>query len=260
MSLHHVDHGGTGPALVLLHAFPLDSGMFDRLVPLLVEDARVVTIDLPGLGESLVPAAAPSMIRAARAVVAVLDDLDIDRAVVLGISTGGYLALELAALVPGRLAALVLGSTTPWRIEPDEPLDRLEVADDVERRGSTEPVADSADEGLGATAHRDQPELRDELQRTIDAADPAGVAWMARAIADRDDTTEALATFTGPVVLLFGAEDTATPATRGEEMLAVRGEGSATTLAVLPHTGHLTPLEAPAEVAEIVRELLAQLP
>jgi 3-oxoadipate enol-lactonase len=254
----HVDHGGDGPVIVLVHAFPLDSGMFDRLVPLLTDVARVVTVDLPGLGGSAVPANHPSMDDVVDRALRVLDRLDVDRAVVLGISTGGYVALHLAARAPDRVAALVLGSTTPHLVEPDVPNERIAVAEEIDRLHSTAPVADSADEGLGDTAHDEQPGLVDALRRTIADADPEGVAWMARAIASRDDTTEVLRTYQGPVVLLFGAEDEATPPARGEEMLALRGDAP-TRLVVLPDTGHLTPLESPYAVAEVLTDLLAQV-
>lgn len=257
-AVHHVDHAGDGPVVVLLHAFPLDSGIFDELVPLLTGTARVVTIDLPGLGRSPVPRQEPSMGAVARAVLSVLDELQIDQAVLLGISTGGYAALQVASQSPDRVAALVLGSTTAQRIEPDVPDERRNVADEVEASGSTEAVADSADEGLGETAHRDRPELVDRLRRTIAAADPAGVAWMARAIASRADTTHVLRDLDRPVVLLFGAEDEATPPARGEQMLSDRGERPSR-LVVLPATGHLTVLEAPHQVADVVADLVRQL-
>jgi 3-oxoadipate enol-lactonase len=259
-AVHHVDHGdgGDGHVMVLLHAFPLDSHMFDRLVPLLAGTARVVTVDLPGLGRSPVPEQEPSMDVVAQAVVGVLDGLGVDRAVVLGISTGGYAALQLASQAPERVAALVLGSTTTQRIEPDVPDERRRVADEVESSRSTGAVADSADEGLGETAHREQPELVEQLRHTIAAADPDGVAWIARAIATRADTTATLRDFDRPVVLLFGAEDEATPPSRGEEMLAVRGDRP-TRLVVLGSTGHLTALEAPEQVAHVLRDLLSDL-
>jgi pimeloyl-ACP methyl ester carboxylesterase len=254
----HVDHGGDGPALLLLHAFPLDSGMFDPLVPLLTGSARVVTVDLPGLGGSRVPATEPSIDDIVDRAVRTLDDLDITSAVVLGISTGGYVALQMAARAPDRVTALVLGSTTTHRTTPDVPGERLAVAADIERLHSTAPVAESADEGLGETAQRRQPSLVEALRRTIADADPQGVAWMARAIADRADTTDVLRDFAGPVLLLFGAEDEATPPANGEEMLAVRG-GAPTRLVVLERTGHLTALESPEAVAAELLELLRQV-
>jgi pimeloyl-ACP methyl ester carboxylesterase len=258
LKLNVIDHGGEGRTLVLLHAFPLDSGMYDRLVPLLVDDARVVTIDLPGLGGSPVPDEDPSMAAVAEGVLDALVDLGIERSVVVGSSTGGYVALEIAAVAPHRLEALVLAGTTPRRITPDVPDERRVVADEIERLHSTDPIARSASQGLGATAHREQPGLVSMLRQTIAEADPAGVTWMARAIAARSDTTAALAAFAGPVGLLFGAEDEATPPSRGQEMLTLRGSGS-TILEVLDRTGHLTALESPKAVAAFVLRVLAEV-
>ena len=87
---------------------------------------------------------------------------------------------------------------------------------------------------------------------------PDGVAWIARAIASRDDTTSVLRDLDRPVVLLFGAEDEATPPARGQQMLLDRGERPAR-LVVLPATGHLTVLEAPHQVADVVADLVRQL-
>jgi pimeloyl-ACP methyl ester carboxylesterase len=254
--LAHRLHGpdGTGAPLLLLHAFPLSCWMWHRLVPLL--DRPALTVDLPGLGDSPVPGAdvPPSMAAVADAVVEVLDHLGLEQCEPFGISTGGYAALELAHLHPARVAGLVLGSTTPWLIAPDEPEERRRTARAVRTQHSTEPVADSAQEGLGATARREQPELEAQLRDLIARTGPDGVAWMAEAIAARSDREQTLAGYAGPVRLLFGAEDEATPPSRGEQMRAVRADYHASTdLEVLPATGHLTALERPAEVAALLR-------
>lgn len=81
---------------------------------------------------------------------------------------------------------------------------------------------------------------------------------MARAIAGRFDTADALASFVGPVLLLFGSEDEGAQPSRGEKMLALRGEAP-TTLYVLAATGHLTALESPEEFAGVLSELLPQI-
>lgn len=247
MRLHHVDHGGAGPVVVLLHAFPLDSSMWDGLVPLLAS-YRVVTVDLPGLGHSPVPDGAADMGTTADLVLDVLDHLAIDSACLFGISTGGYVALQLAAVAPQRVSTLVLGSTSTRLVAPDRPADRRLTAEDVRLARSTEPVSGSADEGLGRTAHREQPELVTQLRAVIAAADPRGVAWMARAIASRDDTGCTLRDYPGRVLLLFGSEDEATPPERGQEMFALR-DAHRTSLVELPGTGHLTALEQPDQVA-----------
>lgn len=248
---------GSGVTVVLLHAFPLSSVVFDRLLPPLVAGGvRVARVDLPGLGRSVSAATGePSVGAMADAVVAVLDGLGVDDAVVHGVSTGGYVALELVARHPGRVAALALGSTTSRVIAPDEPADRRRLADDLDATGDLAELVDGADAGLGETAQRDQPDLLPLLRGVVADSDPAGVAWVARALADRRDTTYDLAAWDGPVLLLFGDEDTETPPVRAEELAAARVDSPGETrTVVLPVTGHLTALERPDEVAaELLR-------
>lgn len=260
----HRDHGGTGPALVLLHAFPLSSVIWHRLAPLVSPDVRLVEIDLPGLGRSAVPTEPPTMAAMAAAVTRVLDLLDLRTATVMGLSTGGYVALELARGTPERIHALVLASTTCWVVAPDVPVERRGLAAELERSGTIEAVWGSAAQGLGATALRDQPDLRPLLEQVVLTADPAGVAWAARAVADRSDTSAALAALDRPVLLLFGAEDTDTPPERGVAMRALRTtpgrEPAPTGLVVLEDTGHLIALEQPFRVADLLLRWLRRLP
>lgn len=246
------------PALVLLHAFPLSSETYDRLLPHL-PGIRVVRVDLPGLGRSAGAAQGePSVAAMADAVVAVLDELGVERAVVLGTSTGGYAALELAARHSGRLAGLALSSTTTRVIEPDVPAERRELADRLEATGDLGPLVDGADAGLGPTAQREQPDLLPALRTIVRDSAPGGVAWAARAVAARRDTSADLAAYAGEVVLLSGAEDDETPPERATEMVAVRRglPPGLTELVVLPSTGHLTALERPAEVAAVLAGLV----
>jgi len=251
--------GDDGPVLVLLHAFPLSSVMWDRLVPELAAQAphlRVVRVDLPGLGRSAVPETGPSVEAMADAVLGVLDERGVDRASVFGLSTGGYVALALAGAHPDRVDTLVLGSTTCWVTAPDVPAERRDLADELERTGSLDAVLPDSDQGLGPTAHAEQPDLLTVTHDVVAAADPRGVAWAARAIAGRDDTSAVLETHRGRVLLVWGEEDTDTPPVVAEAMRDLRPPDDRTLLVTLPRTGHLTGLEQPDEVA---RHLTAYL-
>lgn len=256
------DHGGEGPVVVLLHPFPLTSSVWDRLVPLLVPHVRVVTVDLPGLGRSARRDDEPSMPHLQQSVVAVLDELGVDRATFVGLSAGGYVALEVAALAPERMHALVLSGSTCWVTDPDMPDQRRWLADELDRTGTVEPLEGIADGDLGETAKREQPELLDEVRRVVAANDPAGVAWIARAIASRHDTSVTLRELDRPVLLLFGEEDTqTTPERFAWAMNGMRGgEHGATRLALLPRTGHLTAVEQPEQVAAVLLDWLAPPP
>src|SRR5690349_6477622 len=107
-SILKFDRRGRGAPLVLLHAFPLDRRMWDAAAADLSLDAETLAIDFRGMGESAPSAEPASVERAADDVAAVLDGLSIERAVVCGLSMGGYVALAFAERHAARLAGLAL--------------------------------------------------------------------------------------------------------------------------------------------------------
>ncbi|RDI32086.1 pimeloyl-ACP methyl ester carboxylesterase [Lentzea flaviverrucosa] len=107
----YVDHGGDGPAVVLLHSFLMDASMWAPQVEALGDRYRLVAIDERGHGAT--PATAPfDHWDVARDALAVLDELKIGSAAVAGTSQGGFVALRMALLAPERVTALVLLGTS----------------------------------------------------------------------------------------------------------------------------------------------------
>jgi 3-oxoadipate enol-lactonase len=104
MSLHR-EIRGEGPPLLLLHAGGLDGRMWDELAQRIEDRFTLVIPDLPAHGRTPLP---PGLFATAEEVVALLDELGIERAAVVGNSYGGRVALQLAAIAPERVAALVL--------------------------------------------------------------------------------------------------------------------------------------------------------
>lgn len=112
--MHFVSRGpADGPALVLLHGYS-DSGFsFSRILPLLPADRRIIVPDLRGHGRSSQPPGGYGMDDLATDVLALLDVLDVESAVVLGHSMGSFVAQRMAALAPERVEGLVLVGSAP---------------------------------------------------------------------------------------------------------------------------------------------------
>lgn len=111
----HVEARGPvdAPALVLLHGYS-DSGFsFSRVLPLLPADRRVIVPDLRGHGRSSHPVGGYGMDALATDVLALLDALDVEAAVVVGHSMGSLVAQRIATLAPERVEALVLVGSAP---------------------------------------------------------------------------------------------------------------------------------------------------
>lgn len=238
-------------ALALLHPFPMDGGFWDGMLRELGGDRVVVRPEFPGLGAAP-PEAAPSVVGFADRAAALIEGVAPGgRAVVCGLSMGGYVALSLAARHPERVAGLVLADT---RAEPD---------------------TDAARAGRHAAAARIRAEgpkgFLDDFIPSLVAPGDAGAAVAARAIAGRQDAeaiARALEALAGrpdrrpdlasmrmPALVVVGSEDTLTPPACAEAMAAALPEAE---LHVMEGAGHLTALERPAEFAALVGRFLAR--
>lgn len=252
-------HQGTIP-LVLLHAFPLDSRMWE---PMLAElgDLPVVTVDAPGFGASP-PASqlarslgcpiAPSLRTYAEAVASALRAEGIERAVVAGLSMGGYTALALAEQHPEMLAGLGLLDTKATADTAQARATRIRMAERVTGALGTRAAAPMIDTIVGETTRRERPEVVETVRTWLAAAPPAGVAWAQRAMAGRRDRLATLAGLSIPALVLRGAED----ATIGDDdVAAMARQFSDADVVTVPGAGHLSALETPAAVARPLRQL-----
>ncbi|HYN56548.1 MAG TPA: alpha/beta fold hydrolase [Motilibacterales bacterium] len=258
----HLVELGEGPAVVLLHAFPMDCALWAaQRRPLADAGFRVITPDLPGFGGSPVLTSPPSLDAMADEVAALLDHLGIERAVVGGLSMGGYVTMALLRRHPQRISAIALADTKAGGDTPEAAATREAVASAVEAAGSAAGVAEGMLPNLlGATTHKSRPDVVATVRRWIGAQPAAGVAWAQRAMAARPDSLADIAAFGGPVLVLYGSEDTISPASDAAAMAdAARAGGSPTTVVEIPAAGHLTALEDPDAVTHALRGWLATL-
>jgi pimeloyl-ACP methyl ester carboxylesterase len=232
--------------LVLLHAYPVDSRMWDALRPGL----DPLTPDQTGFGKAPLTKKAPSLDVVAADVLAVLDDHGLDRVVLGGCSMGGYAAMAVLRAAPERVAGLVLIDTRATADADEAAANRLAAAGRAEAEGIGW-LADEMLPNLIAPTSRDR--VGDGLRTLIDAQSPGAVAWAQRAMAERPDSTEALRGLGIPALVIHGAEDAIIPVSVGRELAStVDGE-----FAVLDGCGHLPPLEQPERVVELISDWLA---
>ncbi|WP_460395754.1 alpha/beta fold hydrolase [Actinophytocola sediminis] len=238
--------------VVLLHAFPLDSRMWDGLRPAL--GSRLVTPDLPGFGGAPAPVA-PSLAAAAAAVLASLDERGVSRAVFGGCSMGGYVALAVLRAAPARVSGLVLVNTKASADSARARENRFAMAERIDAEG-TGWLPDAMRTGLlGATTLAHRPAVEARVRSLIAAQPAAAVAWAQRAMADRPDSVELLAGSGVPALIVRGVEDTMIPAEEAEVMASALAGSTSVELAGV---GHLAPLEDPAHVADTLTGWLAQ--
>lgn len=251
--------------LVLLHGFPLDHRMWFDVTDLLAGDPTVLALDLPGFGAS--PAGpdvaealgadrdVPSVEVMADGVAAALRAEGVGRAVVAGLSMGGYAAMALVERHPDLVAGLGLVDTKSTADDDAARAKRIHVAETVVAEMRVDAVLGMRTALLGATNRVARPDLSDRLERWIRDQGPQAVAWAQRAMAARPDRTAVLAGYEGPAVVVVGDEDELAPVAAAEHMVQALPDAD---LVVVPRAGHMTSNESPEPVAAALAMLLAR--
>jgi len=232
------------PALVLIHGFPLDSAMWDAQLAGLAQHCYVVAPDLRGHGESDVPPGPYSMDQHADDVAALMDALGIRRAVVAGLSMGGYVAEALWRRHSARISGLALIDTRANADTAEGKAGREAAIGRVRERGVSV-LADEMLPRLLAPHRQGDTEIARTLEAMIKRQPAEGMIGALQAMRDRPDATILLTTVNAPSLVVVGEADAITPVNVSQEMEAALPD---VRLVVVAGAGHMSPMEAPEEV------------
>lgn len=244
---------GSGTPVVLLHAFPLSRVIFERQRNDLAAGYHVVTPDLRGFGESPLGEEGPSLDLMADDVAALLKNLGLERAVVGGLSMGGYVAMAMLRRHPQMISGLLLIDTKASADTPEARDNRLRIAEQVLQEG-TAVLQPMTDQLLGRTTRAERPGVVAEVRRWLDQAAPEAVAWAQRAMAERPDSFATLAGHDIPAAVVVGEEDTLSPPDDAAAMAQAFPREAVTY--VIPRVGHLSTVEDPASASATIRDAL----
>lgn len=246
---------GSGPALLLVHGFPLDRTMWRYQVDGIDGWTRIAP-DLRGAGESESPASGYSMARYADDLVAVVDAAGARSAVCCGMSMGGYAVFELLRRHPARVRALILCDTKSEADTPEGRRGRDELAAVARREGVASVGERLLPKLLGRTTRADRPAVVEAARAMVWRSSVDGVVGALEAMRDRPDSTPGLARISVPTLVVGGAEDELTPPTVMRSM-AERIPGAR--YVEIEAAGHLAALERPEAVITVMTEFLNAL-
>ncbi len=255
--IHYLDAGSGDPPLVLLHAFPLHSGMWAPQIEALSARRRVLAPDFLGFGGSDAPETMfrYTMLGFADLVAGLLDQLGIERVVLAGLSMGGYVAFTFLRQYPERVVALVLADTRAAADTHEVFERRTDQQDQVARIGTTALIEVLLAGLLSDHTRAHRLELVEQVRRLM-ANPPVGFIGALEAMKHRPDATEELASITVPTLVIVGEDDALSPPAVARDMQE-RIKGAE--LVVLPRAGHLSNLEAADEFNAAVAGFLARL-
>ncbi len=239
---------GEGIPIVLLHGFPLDHTIWSPVARLLTGQARVIMPDMRGYGRSPDGNEIHSMRLLVEDVLRLLDRLNIEHAILIGHSMGGYVSLTFAHAYPGRLAGLGLAATQADPDTLERRQARLRTARDLRARGSS-----LLAHGMPSKLTHN-PELQKQLEAMFETVNPQAAIRSLKGMAERQDANPWLGEIHAPTLVIAGGQDQLIPVQKSHEMVAMLNKGW---LIEIPEAGHLPMLEAPEQVAEGISQLIS---
>jgi pimeloyl-ACP methyl ester carboxylesterase len=247
---------GDGVPVLLLHPFPVNHEFWLPIAQSLSSRYRLIMPDMRGHGDSDAGEGPATMEKHAADIAHVMDDAEVGRAPLIGVSIGGYALFEFWRQFRGRVAGLGLFNTKAPADTSEARAARLQAAEDVLEKG-TEPFFQSMVPRLmGKTTLETRPDLVEGALRMMRKMSPASVAAVQRGMAQRPDSVDTLKTINVPTLLITGDEDILTGANEAELM---RQHISGSELRVIPKAGHYAAWERPDEVGKLVRQFLEAL-
>ncbi len=240
LTIGYDEDGAGGTPLVLLHAFPLDRGMWVPQLAALSDATRVVALDLPGFGES--SPTAFSIEGVADVVAEFLAAREIPKAVVCGLSMGGYIALALARRHPTALAGLILADTRAGVDDRVAKANRTKSIALVEEKGGAALFETMLPKVLSEQTHANKPEVVERVKAIAAKQSAASVGAALAALRDRPDANAGLKAIAVPTLVLVGEYDAVTPPLAAANLSA---QIRRSTLLHIPGAGHLSNVENP---------------
>jgi pimeloyl-ACP methyl ester carboxylesterase len=244
--------------LVLLHAFPLSAGMWERQLEAVPAGWRLIAPDLRGFGGStILPVEEEPLIDDYAAdVLDLLRELGIDSAVIGGCSMGGYAVFALLRRAPEVADAVILIDTRAGADTPEGRANRRNMLALLDREGTLGVCREIVPKLLGRTTLSERPEVELFVRRLVKQQPPDALRGAIRRMMTRPDSTDLLPTIAVPALVLVGEEDTLTPVAESERMASLLSHAE---LRVLPRTGHLPSIEDPPLFNDALMGFLSRL-
>jgi 3-oxoadipate enol-lactonase len=252
MTLAHRLHGPEGaPVVVLSNSLGTTQQLWERQFPALAEDFRILSYDHPGHGSSPLPELPCTVESLAHTLLALLDELGVERVSLCGVSLGGMVGMALALAAPERVERVVLTCASAYLGPPEGWTERAQIV----RAEGMEAIADIVvGRWFTPALAREEPETVARFRAMLTATPPEGYARCCEAVGSWD-ARERISAIAAPLLVVAGEDDKATPVADAE-LIASRVAGSR--LVVLEGAAHLANVERSDAFTAAVLEHLGQ--
>jgi 3-oxoadipate enol-lactonase len=251
------DEGNTGdPVIIFIHGFPFNKSMWDKQMEVLKENYRVIAYDVRGHGNSDGGTKDFSIDLFATDLLNLMNAVKIDKAILCGLSMGGYIALNAVENYPDRFDALILSDTTCTSDTLEVKAKRMKTIETIKKNG-VEKFADESVKNLFApesfsTKKKEIAAVREMIVNTTEES----LCKTLRAFYERKESCTKLQNINVPVLIMVGNEDKITPLAAAQFMNKKIKESL---LSIIEHAGHLSNIENPSEFNNQLEEFVSTI-
>ncbi len=233
---------GQGTPLILIHGYPLSGDMFRGQLSGLSSHFQVITLDLPGFGKSTAPDATGSIAGYAHVVLALMDQLNIQTAIIGGHSMGGQVTLELYHEAPQRFSGMILIDTNPKAASVVEQAEFPAFGQQASQLGVPSIVPALAPQMVTGATLRQNDQTATGIMNILAEGSVNGAIAGGAALATRSDYTGMLSSVTVPTLVLVGVDDPVYPVSISQ---TTASEIPSAQFTIIPAAAHASVFERP---------------
>ncbi|RMD50850.1 MAG: alpha/beta hydrolase [Ignavibacteria bacterium] len=242
--------------IIFIHGFPFDMSMWQNQFDKLSENYCCIRYDVRGLGSSFVGDGQYTMEAYVSDLFMIMEELNLDKPVVCGLSMGGYIALRALERDESKFSGAILMDTKPQADDDAGKLKRAEAINKINVEGLDKFVEEFVPNTFAPETIKENEELYNSVIQKAKQHDPTGVKGALLAMVSRTSTTGYLERCKLPVLSIVGNLDKLTPP---QVMREFTQQIKNSDFAIAPRCGHLPPLENPGFVNDMIEGFLKKI-
>ncbi len=244
--------------IIFVHGFPFNKHMWQHQADFLGKSYHVITYDIRGFGKSTSQNFRPVSIDLfSEDLLALMDSLHIEKAVVCGFSMGGYIVMNAVKRFPDRFSALILADTQSIGDSPDMKENRQDAIVEISSFGLKSFAENFTKKLFSRASLKHNLQLVKTVKQSILATSPEAIIATLDALANREPLCDSLHRIDVPTLIICGSEDQLTPI---EQSVYLQQNIPNALIEVVNKAGHLANLEQPEKFNKIIYNFIENLP
>jgi pimeloyl-ACP methyl ester carboxylesterase len=236
----YFDTGTSTIPIIFIHGFPFDKTSWNDQLEFFAKSFRVITMDIRGFGQSSAGTKEASIDLYADDFIHFLDALQIDKAIVCGLSMGGYIVLNAVNKYPNRFEALILANTQCLADSPAAKVKRIDTINKIKQHGLTDFANGFIKNAFFEDTVIEQKKMVEQTKQVILSTSTETVIAGLKALAGRSETCSTLSNINIPTLIISGKNDLVINPIESEYL---NTSIKKSTIGLIDKAGHLSNLE-----------------